>query len=298
MQILNFGSLNIDYVYRVPRFVRPGETISSTSFKTFAGGKGANQSAALAKAGADVYHAGKVGKDGIWLIDMLINLGVKTEHIRVCDNPTGHAIIQVSEQGENGIFLFPGCNKQITEAEINETLSSFQEDTLLLLQNEINHTDRIMEKARDRNIRICLNPAPFGKEVLDYPLDAVDILIVNETEGCGLSGKTAPEAILNTLMKMWPKTEILLTLGERGVKYAFKDQVIEVQAVKTKVIDTTAAGDTFIGYYLAGLAQGLDIRQCLETAAKAAALSVSRPGAMDSIPDKAELNSMNNHKGQ
>ena len=204
MKILNFGSLNIDLVYRVPHIVRPGETISSASFQTFAGGKGANQSAALARAGAPVYHAGKAGKDGAWLVKKLRGLGVDTRFTRVVNAPCGHAVIQVDDAGENAIFLFPGTNRQILRSEINQVLSRFSPGDMVLLQNEINDIPYIITAARRRKLLVCLNPAPMDKAVLKYPLQKVDILIVNETEGAGLAGARSTRGILDKLARKLP----------------------------------------------------------------------------------------------
>ena len=180
MNILNFGSLNIDLVYQVEHIARPGETIASSAHQVFAGGKGANQSAALARAGARVFHAGQVGPDGQWLVDKLAGLGVDVQHIRVGDVPTGHAIIQVDRHGQNSIVLFAGANAQINRATIDATLSHFGAGDILLLQNEINDIPYIVAAAAKRGLRICLNPAPCGPEIRDYPLELVHWLVVNQ----------------------------------------------------------------------------------------------------------------------
>ena len=144
MAVLNFGSLNIDHVYHVDHVARPGETLASRSYRVFAGGKGANQSAALALAGAPVAHAGRVGRDGRWLVEGLSDLGVDVDHVVVDDDePTGHAVIQVEEQsGENAIVLFPGCNRRISPDQIRTCLNSFGSGDILLLQNETNDVFR------------------------------------------------------------------------------------------------------------------------------------------------------------
>ena len=289
MNILVFGSLNIDYVYQVTHFVRPGETLSSLSYKVFAGGKGANQAAALARAGANVHMAGKIGRDGAWLLEKLRGLGVKTGGVMTGESPTGHAIIQVNEKGENAIVLFPGCNQMIGEKEIDGALGRFGENDVVLLQNEINHVPLIIRKARARKMKVCLNPAPFDRKILEYPLALVDSLILNETEGAGITGKVRDEDILATLPSLLPGCECILTLGAKGSRYVFRDQRISMPASQTRVKDTTAAGDTFIGYYLAGLAEGLAVRDRLALASKAAAVVVSRAGAMDSIPARNEV---------
>lgn len=289
MKILNFGSLNIDHVYQVDHISRPGETISSDSYQVFAGGKGANQSAALALADARVFHAGQVGPEGQWLLDRLAGLGVDVTHTRVGDVPTGHAIIQVDAAAQNSIVLFPGANHCITRKAIDATLKHFGKDDILLLQNEISELSYIIKQSKTRDLRICFNPAPFSPQVLDYPLEQVDILVVNETEGMGLAGTESSDTLLDLLSAKWPRAEIVLTLGEQGARYRFSQKEIEIPAVQVDAVDTTAAGDTFIGYFLAALAAASDAGPALERATRAAALCVTRPGAQDSIPSAGEV---------
>lgn len=288
MRILNFGSLNIDLVYRVPHVVRPGETLGSRDLSRFAGGKGLNQSVALGRAGADVGHAGRVGEDGRWLLDVLRESGVETACVDVGTEPTGHAVIQVDDAGENAIVLFGGANRAQSRDRIDAALSGFGEGDWLLLQNEINETAYIMEAARRRGMRVVLNPAPFGEEVRDYPLALASMLILNETEAEGLSG-AAGDAALEALAASYPDAEIVLTLGARGARYRRGDADVFVEACKVRAVDTTAAGDTFIGFLLAELMRGEPAEGALRFAARAAALSVSRAGAAASIPTRADV---------
>ena len=285
MNILNFGSLNIDLVYQVEHIARPGETIASSSHQVFAGGKGANQSAALARAGAHVFHAGQVGPDGQWLVDKLAGLGVDVQHIRVGGVPTGHAIIQVDRRGQNSIVLFAGANTQISRGAINAVLSRFDRGDILLLQNEINDVSYIIAAASERGLTICLNPAPFGPQVRAYPLEWVDVLIVNETEATGLAGAST----LAALAALCPHAQIALTLGAAGVQYRSPTEEFHLPAPHVEAIDTTGAGDTFIGYFLQGLTADMTARDAMARAVQAAALCVTRPGAMDSIPAADEI---------
>jgi ribokinase len=290
MKILNYGSLNIDIVYKVPHIVKPGETISASDVQQYAGGKGANQSVALAKAGAAVWHGGTIGSDGLWLLDLLKKFNVRTDLVRQYDGPTGQAIIQVSDQGQNSIFLFGGGNQNNTEADVDDALSHFEEGDYLVLQNEINLTSYIIEKAHARGMKICLNPAPYTEDVKSWPLEKLDLLVVNEIEGQDLAGKSGSfEETLQVLTGMYPGTSILLTAGKAGA-YFGKDSGREfVPIVDAPVVDTTAAGDTFFGYFLAGRLVGLPDRDAMERATRASAMTVSRPGAMDSIPFAGEL---------
>ncbi len=292
MRILNFGSLNVDHVYSVPRIVRPGETLSSTALNFFAGGKGANQSVAIAKAGGDVWHAGKMGNDADWMLEKLKEFAVKTEFIRTYEGPSGRAIIQVSSEGENSIILYGGGNQRITEEEIDDTLAQFSRGDVLVLQNEISNIPYILDKALAMGMEIVVNPAPFSQEVSGWPLERVRTLIVNETEAAGIAGVEAQaEEILKILTSRYRETEIVLTLGSEGAWYARGDERSFTESRKVKTVDTTAAGDTFLGYYLVERFGGSDPVAAMEMAAKAAAITVSRPGAMESVPFRRELDS-------
>ncbi len=290
MNVLNFGSLNIDFVYKVPHIVRPGETLSSSRLTINAGGKGANQSAALAKAGVNVFHAGKIGADGRWLLEKLNAFGVNTDFVTVSDGKTGNAIIQVSDNGENAIVLFGGGNKEISRQNIKEVLGNFKKGDILLLQNEISNIPFIMETAAQAGLKIVFNPAPFEPAILTYPLAAVDIFVVNETEGSGLAGGDSdPESIIQKLTHTYKGKDIILTLGKNGVLFGRDNFRASADIIDVPVVDTTAAGDTFIGYYIAGLLQGKSTEEILKLSCIASSLTVSKPGAMDAIPFKDEV---------
>lgn len=289
MRILNVGSLNIDHVYAVDHFVQPGETLASTGYRVHAGGKGCNQSIALAAADAPVAHIGRLGADGVWLRDMLAVRGVDTTGIEIVDGASGHAVIQVDAAGENAILLAGGANVSFTDADAAALLASAEPGDWLLLQNEISAIPAIMREAIEREMRIAFNPAPMGPEVHDYPLDLVDLLIVNEIEGTALSDYDNPEDITESLQERFATTAIVLTLGSRGVRYHDGDGVIEVPSPNVAAVDTTAAGDCFIGYLLAGITAGRPVREALTRACAAASLCVTRAGAADSIPLAVEL---------
>lgn len=284
MKIINYGSLNIDLVYRVPHIVKPGETISSISFSTFEGGKGANQSIALARAGAKVYHAGRIGKDGLWLLDNLRESGVNVEYVRVSESRTGHALIQVDDSGENAIFLYPGTNREISVEDIDMTLNACEPGDFLLLQNEINNIPYLIRAGVDRGLKVCLNPAPMDASVLSYPLDKVEMLVVNQVEAAALAGSKGEGEMLKALAERLPGCEIVLTLGEDGALVYSGSAVFAGQSPKVEVVDTTGAGDTFIGYYLAQRTLGAGIEDSLKKACQAASISVTKPGAGSSIP--------------
>jgi ribokinase len=289
MNILNFGSLNIDKVYEVTDIVCPGETIASRRYREFSGGKGLNQSIALASAGAKVSHAGKIGKDGLFLKTFLENAGVEVSKVDVSEHPTGHAIIQVNQNGENAIVLFGGANKEITDKDVANVLGEFNPGDYILLQNEISSMEEILRQASEAKLNIVFNPAPMEPGVLRYPLDGVKYFILNETEGEGFTGEQKPARIISSLLTTFPNAGIILTLGENGAYYADSDRKIFVPSEKVTVRDTTGAGDTFVGYFVAGLVAGQSVEECLRQASQAGAKCVSRPGAADSIPKKEEL---------
>jgi len=290
MKILNYGSVNIDHVYQVPHIVLPGETISGGDVRDYAGGKGANQSVALARAGAAVWHAGKIGGDGLWLRGLLEECGVRTEYVRTDAGPTGHTVIQVTPEGQNSILLYAGGNAKNTSAEIDETLARFTAGDYLVLQNEINLVPLIMEKAHVLGLKICLNPAPYTGDIAAWPLQWLELLIVNEIEGQSLSGVAGTyEAILDALVSNYPDTAILMTLGKAGSLYGRNTERHFMPIVDAPVVDTTAAGDTFLGYFLHSRISGKPVLESMEVATYAAALTVSRTGAMNSIPDAAEV---------
>lgn len=289
MKILNFGSINIDHVYKVDHFVQPGETLNSEDYKQYAGGKGFNQSIAIARAGGMVFHAGKIGPDGVWLKDRLKGSGVDTTFVETIDAPTGHAVIQVDLNGENAIFLFGGANQKIITEDAENVFKNFSKDDYLLLQNEISAIPDILRLGRKTGMRIVFNPAPMEKDILSYPLDVVDFFILNAIEGKSLTGENNPEKILTELKSRYQKTRIVLTLGKKGVLYSGFSKKLHVPAEIVSPVDTTAAGDTFIGYFLTDIINGRRIETALATACKAAAHCITRPGAAESIPLRTEL---------
>ena len=289
MRIFVFGSLNIDHTYQVPHLLRMGETLSSCAYSRNVGGKGFNQAVALSRAGCDVCFAGAIGEDGVFLDDYLKVCGVDTSGIRRTRKPTGHAIIQVDASGGNAILLFGGANHCISDEMIEETILRMQPGDWILLQNEINDGARVIRAAHEKGICIVLNPSPVSQQLKDWPLEMVSWLILNEVEGADLTGYVQPEKILDSLIARYPHMRVVLTLGEQGAVYADSGQRWMQSAFPCSVVDTTAAGDTFTGYFLHAAAAGEDIRQALRQAARAAAIAVSRSGAAASIPVMEEI---------
>jgi ribokinase len=288
-RVLNFGSINVDHVYTVEHFVRPGETLGCQDYHRFAGGKGLNQSIALAQAGACVYHAGKVGTADAWLKTLMEDKGVDTRFVETINSPSGHAIIQVNASGENSIVIVGGANQLMNEADVQRILSDFGEEDYLLVQNEVSAVPQVIRAAKAKGLTIVFNPAPMHSNVLNYPLELVDILIVNEIEARSLSGEIEPGAIYETLNQHYPRMAILLTMGHKGAAYLSPKIRFCQPAKKVRVVDSTGAGDTFIGFFLAELINTNDPKAALGFAARAAAICVTRHGAADSIPSRREL---------
>lgn len=285
MKILNFGSCNIDFVYSVDHIVVPGETITTYNMELFEGGKGLNQSIAAAKAGADVYHAGCVGKDGEMLEKILVKCGVDISYLKKVDGKSGHAIIQVTTQGENSIFLYPGANMMVSEEYIDSVLEHFDEGDMVLLQNEISNVDYIVKRASEKGMKITLNPAPFDEKIKDIDLSKLSYIILNEVEAMGLTGEEDAKQIIAYMKRNYPELGVVLTLGKKGCVYSDKNVTLSHPAFIVEVVDTTAAGDTFIGYFLSGIAQGKTYAETIKLSCAASALTVSKKGAAPSIPD-------------
>jgi ribokinase len=284
MKVVNFGSMNIDYVYQVEHLIQPGETLNSLSLEKHCGGKGLNQSIALAKAGAKVYHAGMIGLGGEILKEALSATGVDLTYLYECGKPAGHAIIQVNREGQNCILLYSGSNYAFQKTDIDAVLKGFDGDDLVILQNEINEIPYIMRRAHQKGLKIAFNPSPISAQLADYPLETVNWFILNEIEGEALTGKEKPDEIVNELLGRYPSAAIILTLGQKGVLYQDRIRTESFGVYQVDTVDTTAAGDTFTGYFLAGIVKGMDTGNILKWASAAAALAVSQKGAADSIP--------------
>ena len=284
MKVLNFGSINKDFIYSVNDFVNPGETISSIKYSIKIGGKGLNQSVAISKAGQKIYHAGIINIDDTFILDKLKKWNVNCENILIGDNPTGHAIIQVDKKGENSIIIHGGANDDVDIKFIESVLSKFNSGDILVLQNEINNIKEIIKRAHHKKMKIVFNPAPFNKKILSYDLNKISTLILNQTEGEALSKEKKPDNILKVLNSKFKNTEIILTLGEKGSIYSFKDQLFKIEAHRADTVDTTGAGDTFIGYYVAGLISGMNKKENLNRASEAAAIATTKIGGAESIP--------------
>lgn len=272
IDIITIGSLNLDWVYQVPHFVRPGETLSALAFNEHLGGKGLNQSIALARAGLKVAHVGAVGSNGQPLLEALIKEGINTQFINTLDGPSGHAVIQISSEGENAIVLFPGTNYQLSDEQITQAIQTFPEAKAVLIQNETNQLAQIMQLTKDAGKLLIYNPAPVLPEQNQFPLHLVDILILNEIE----AESTPHQAALT-----------VKTLGARGVEITSQGNTQHFPAAPvSRIVDTTAAGDTFIGYFLAEYLQTNDLAAAAKLANEAASYCIQHAGAAGSIPHR------------
>ena len=285
MKILVFGSLNIDRTYHVDHLVRPSETIQASDIRLFAGGKGLNQAVAFARAGCSVCFAGAVGEDGQMLLDTLTENGIDISLVRRADGPSGHAVIQVDKEGRNSIIILAGANGLIDEAYVDEVLSHFDAHDLIVLQNEISNMPLILKKARAKGMTTLWNPSPCDERAKDCDINLVNYLIVNETEGAFLAQEEDENRIKDQLRAMYPSTGLVMTLGEKGSFFREAGgKPYHASAFPVQAADTTAAGDTFMGYFFASLSRGIPPAEALSIASAAAGICVSRPGASPSIP--------------
>lgn len=289
MKVLNFGSLNLDYVYQVEHFVQPGETLSALHQTVKPGGKGLNQSVALARAGAEVFHAGCLGAGGESLQALLKNCGVDTNCLRPVPELQGNAVIQVDRRGQNCILLFGGSNQCVTSRQVEDALSHFSAGDYLVLQNEINLLPLIVDRAAERGMQIVLNPSPYDERLGAVDLGKVSWLLVNEVECEQLSGSEDPEAAWRILRQRYPRLKLLVTLGSAGSMAFTEYETVRQAAFPVQAVDSTGAGDTFTGFFVAGLMEGLDLAVNMRRASMAAAISVTRPGAAPSIPTRVEV---------
>ena len=288
MKVLNIGSLNLDYVYSVPHIVGAGETLASRDMNIYLGGKGINQSIALAKAGADVYHCGMIGDDGTVFLDACKEYGVNSDYIKQTDTKTGHAIIQIDDNAQNCILIYGGANQQLTKEFIDDVIDKFDKGDILLLQNEVNDIAYIVDKAYEKGLTIALNPSPYNEKLDAVDMSKISIFLLNEVEGEQITGAKEPDEIIKSLLEYFPEARIVLTLGGDGAVYADKDTKITQPVFKVNAVDTTAAGDTFTWDFLAGIIEGMPVADILRMSAKASSIAVTRKGAIPSIPYRSE----------
>lgn len=289
MKVLNFGSLNLDYVYSVDHMVTPGETLATHGMNIFCGGKGLNQSIALAKAGVPVFHAGLIGEEGDILLETCREGGVNVDYIQKVSGKSGHTIIQVDREGQNCILLYGGANQKVTREYVDEVLSHFERGDILLLQNEINLLSYIIDCAYKKGMMILLNPSPYNEKLDACDFGKISMFMLNEIEGAQVTGEADPDRILDELRNKYPAAQVVLTLGKDGSIYQYQEERCKQGIYPVQAVDTTAAGDTFTGYFISSIIDGMPVKDGLKLAAKASAIAVSRKGAADSIPTRDEV---------
>ena len=290
MAVINFGSINVDHVYQVDHFVQPGETLASNNYTRLLGGKGANQSIALARAGSDVWHVGKINEEDAGFKQTMIRENINCKYVSCTETPSGHAIIQVTPSGENAIVLFGGANHELSPKDIMQALDGAKPSDWVLTQNETSAIDQVLLQAKEKGLKVAFNPAPMTESVKHLPHHCIDLLIVNEVEAEELSGHEDLDKIEAYFRQEWPQAEVLITLGKAGVRMVKKDKTINVPAFEVTAVDTTAAGDTFIGYFLSAYSAHSESKTALLRACAASALAVTKAGAAQSIPSKDEVN--------
>ena len=264
MKVLCFGSANLDHVYKVNHFTVPGETQGCLEYTVKCGGKGVNQAIAMSLAGNETYFAGIIGNDGTLLKDALVGKNVNIDYLKISNKPTGHAIIEVDQSGQNHILLYGGTNKEIDFEYIDEVLSHFSTGDVVVLQNEINNVPYIIDRCYEKEMKIFFNAAPYDESIQNYPIEQV-------------------------LKQKYPHTNILFTMGKDGSRVLTNNEDVKVEAMKVNAIDTTGAGDTYIGYFVKGILEGFSLVESANLATKASAIAVTRFGAVDSIPSYDEV---------
>ncbi len=289
MKALVFGSLNIDKVYTLSALPEKGETLTSEKYEIHVGGKGLNQSLSLAYSGMEVYMAGQIGSDGIFLKEYLEKAGVNTDFIKTTDGFTGHAVIEVDHEGQNQMILFPGANREITAEYCDEILESFSAGDLILMQYETSQVEYMIKKAHEKGLKVALNPSPYTEKLKSLPYDMIDILILNEFEGKSISGESETDKAVSKLCSMLGNGSVILTLGGDGAIYSDGKITAGVPAFRVDAVDTTGAGDTFTGYVLNALLSGKDAEYALTFASAASAIAVTKSGAAETIPPRNDV---------
>lgn len=289
MKFLVFGSMNIDRVYSLSHLPEKGETLSCQKYEIHVGGKGLNQSVSLSKAGGQVFMAGWIGQDGQFLADFLNSAGVDTSMVKITDGFSGHAVIEVDGDGQNQMVLFPGANREITADYCDKVLEDFEAGDLVLLQYETSQVEYMIKKAHAKGLKVAINPSPFVDVLKTLDYSKVDYLVLNESEGQGIAGEQDIDKVIKKLLEKLDGGAVILTLGGDGAIYADRETCVKVPAFRVTAVDTTGAGDTFTGYCLTALLNGVEPKEALTTASAASALVVQQSGAAETIPERAAV---------
>lgn len=289
-KVVNLGSLCIDRVYRVPRFAETGETLPSLTYNVYPGGKGLNQSIALARAGAEVSHVGCIGSDGVFLLEALRTEGIDVSHVELRAGFSGSACIQVDDRGENAIVMTGGANRRLAKSQLSSMVAMLQPNDWLLLQNEVNDLQSVLQRSALSQCSVVFNLAPVDQNIHDYDLRLVDYLIMNEIEALALSRTSSIRDAFSWVGEHIPTCHTVITLGAKGLFYLNNANTpIQISAISVNSVDGTGAGDTFIGFFVGALLKGQSVNQALQFGSAAGALSTTKPGAASSIPTLAEV---------
>lgn len=286
MAVFNLGSINLDHFYSVSDFPGPGETVSMSDHRCMLGGKGANQSIAIARAEGSVIHIGAMNRGDRAMRDEMANAGIDMDAVQDSQSPTGHAIIVVASDGENQIMIYPGANRAIDMREATDVLDRASPGDWALLQNETNGASRFVEAAKERGMKIAYSAAPFDAEIAAGLIRHADLLVVNEVEASAL-GEMTGKPLDDTGVQ-----HLVVTRGGEGFEYHGGGTRLRQSAIEVDVVDTTGAGDCFLGYLLAGIDRGDAIESALALAGAAAALQVTRQGTASAIPDRKEAEAL------
>jgi ribokinase len=286
MTIFNLGSINVDHFYSVPHLPKPGETLAADGYAIGLGGKGANQSVAASLAGSSVTHIGAVGPDGGWTVERLRAFGVDCAHVTTVETATAHAIINVDHKGENAIVIFSGANLEQSLIHLNSALSAASQGDTLLLQNETSLQLDAARIARENGLKVIYSAAPFSADAVQRMMPHVDLLVMNAVEADQLTKS------LKTALADLPVPHLLITRGAQGSTWRDQStkEELRVPAFAADPVDTTGAGDCFIGYVAAGMDQGMNAGESMRLGAAASAIQVTRPGTSQAIPTRDEVN--------
>lgn len=284
MAVWCFGSINIDHIYTLPHLPAPGETLAAGTYRSQLGGKGANQSVAAARAGAQVRHLGAVGADGAAARAKLEAAGVDCTGVQQLQGATGHAVIMVDPAGENQIVIHPGANQDLSLDAALAALTGVELDDILLLQNETAHQAAIAEAALGLGMDVIYSAAPFDLAAVQSVLPFINTLVMNAVEAAQLQ-----DALGVDFMDL-PVSNVIVTRGSEGASWSSRGmETIHAPALPVTVVDTTGAGDCFTGALAAALDSGAVPEQAMRFASAAAALQVTRAGTAEAMPTRADI---------
>ena len=287
MKVLVIGSVNKDIVFDVENIVKDGQTISSANQAEYLGGKGLNQAIALSNVYDNVYFYCNVNEHDVTLLEQIKTYNFKTNYIQLVKEQTGTAFIQVNEQGENAIVISKNANNHIDLQKVEDILETFTSTDYVLLQNEINDLEHIIDICTKKKIQVILNPSPVNNINLELA-SKVNQLITNRNEFLSITSSNTVEEGISIFRQNNKHTELVITLGAEGVLYN-KEETITIKGDKVDVVDTTCAGDTFLGFYIGSRLNGNSVSDSLKTANKAAGKCIQTKGASVSIPKLSDL---------